>query len=247
MSENHSKNNTQTGPLIATIVVAVLAIAAVVALIITMNNNSSSSGEGVSSVVTDVGFQPTQELVDECTYAAHDLVADSYSIIRLFVSEGLPHYDEPYGNEPEDGLYTVNSTEYKTLEDIESLVKRVYTNSEAERIMNMGVYKERKVLVDIVYDDTAESADTATAEAERPLYKEETVLGISADFKADSEYNKGWSACSIAVLPKSETECELTIYLGGMSADDAEADPDSVLETAMIKIDGEWKLAAFVY
>lgn len=254
MSENKPKytQNTTNVSLIATIIVAVLAIVLAVVAIITMRNSSDTPA--TSSVVSNTDFRPTQELVDECTYAAHDLVADSYSIIRLFVSEGLPHYDEPYGNKPEDGLYTVNSTEYTSLEDIENLVRRVYTNAEAERILGMKVYQNRKILVDIVYDDsTAESTSEAETAEPRPLYEEKTVLGISEEFTPNESYNKGWDSCSIAVLPKSETECELTIYLGGIatsetgSAETAEADPDSVLETAMVKIDGEWKLAAFVY
>lgn len=249
MSENKPKytQNTTNVSLIATIIVAVLAIVLAVVAIITMRNSSDTPA--TSSVVSNTDFRPTQELVDECTYAAHDLVADSYSIIRLFVSEGLPHFDEPYGNKPEDGLYTVNSTEYTSLEDIENLVRRVYTNSEAERILGMKVYQNRKILVDIVYDDsTAEStAETETVEP-RPLYEEKTVLGISEEFTPNESYNKGWNSCSIAVLPKSETECELTIYLGGISTKETGSEEtDSVLETAMVKIDGEWKLAAFVY
>ncbi len=245
MSENNSKSGSSAVSLIATAIVAVLAIVLAVLAILSMNkNNPSAENSSVSSVVQPV-FHPTQELVEECTYAAHDLVKESYDVVRLFVSEGLPHYDEPYGNAPEDGLYTVNSTDYSSLEDIEALVKSIFINSEAERIMSMGVYKERRVLVDIVYDD-ATSEPAATEEA-RPLYEEQTVLGISADFVPDESANEGWESCSIAVLPKSETECELTIYLGGIDGETSDPDPDSVLETAMVKIDGAWKLAAFVY
>lgn len=250
MSENKSKQNTSVAPLIATIIVAVAAIALAIVAILTLRNKDSDADN--SSQQWESSFVPSETLLEECTYAAHDLVADSYSIIRLFVTEGLAHYDEPYGNLPEDGIYTVNSTEYTSLEQIEELVRSVFVNAEAERILTnidgngMAVYLNREVLVDIVYTDEPETDEA------RPLYTTENVLGINADFVPDSDYSKDWSSVSIAVLPKSETECELTIYLGGYTPAESgevgeEPDPDSVLETAMVKIDGEWRLSVFVY
>lgn len=242
MSENKKKKQTETAPLIATIIVAVLAMAAVIVLLITINSadKNKQTSDNTPAVTTQ---QFSAEFVESCQFAAQDLVRDSYKVIRLFVSEGLPHYDEPYGNEPDDGLYTVNSTDYSSLEDIENLVRSVYKNSEAERIMNLGVYKNRKVLVDIVYEDT--TAEAATTE-NRPLYEEKEVLGISAAFTPDAAANEGWTEyCSIAVMPKSETECELTISVGG--SEDGSVAPVKTLETAMVKIEGEWKLASFVY
>lgn len=243
MSENKKKKQTETAPLIATIIVAVLAMAAVIVLLITINSaDKNKQTEDNTPAVTTHQF--SEEFVENCQFAAQDLVRDSYKVIRLFISEGLPHYDEPYGNEPDDGLYTVNSTDYSSLEDIENLVRSVYKNSEAERIMNLGVYKNRKVLVDIVYEDTTAEA-AATAE-DRPLYEEKEVLGISAAFTPDASANEGWTEyCSIAVMPKSETECELTISVGG--SEDGSVAPVKTLETAMVKIEGEWKLASFVY
>ena len=246
MSEYNHKNTTSAGPLIATIVVAVLAIILAVVAILTLNkSNEQPENRPASTTSADPTFRPTDELIEECTYKAHDLVKASYKVIRLFVSEGLAHYPEPYGNEPEDGLYTVNSTEYGSLADIEALVNSVYVSSEAERIMNLGVYRERTILAAIVYEDnTAEASETAE---NRPLYEERKVIGIDAKFKPNDAVNEGWDSCSIAVLPKSETECELTIYLGGLDEETAQTDPNMVLETSMVKIDGEWKLAKFVY
>ena len=242
MSEN-KKKQTETAPLIATIIVAVLAMAAVIVLLITINStDKNKQTEDNTPAVTTQQF--SAEFVESCQFAAQDLIRDSYKVIRLFVSEGLPHYDEPYGNEPDDGLYTVNSTEYNSLEDIESLVRRVYINSEAERIMNLGVYQNRKGLVDIVYEDT--TAEAAATTENRPLYEEGAALGISAAFSPEAAANGGRAEyCSIAVTPKSETECELTISVGG--SEDGNVAPVKTLETAMVKIEGEWKLASFVY
>lgn len=236
-----------TIPLIATIIVAAVAIAAVVIAIVTLNAGKGNTTPGQQGGVTNE-FRPTQELVEECTYAAHDLVADSYKIVRLFVTEGLAHYGEPYGNEPEDGIYTVNSQEYSSLSQIEDFVYSVYTNSEAERILKnidgngTAVYRDREILV----DDNSTVEGTADSSH---MYKTETVLGISADFAPDTGYTKDWSSCRIAVLPKSELECELTVYLDGLdeNSEITEENKGSVLEIPMLKVDGEWKLALFTY
>lgn len=248
---NSRKNSTSTVSLIATIIVAMAAIVlAIVAIFTIQKGNESQPENPQSSSVTE--FQPSEELITECTYAAHDLVAQSYSVLRLFVTEGLAHYDEPYGNLPADGIYTVNSTEYTSLEQIDELVRSVFIDAEADRIMKnidgsgMAVYKNREVFVDIVYT-TEPDPDSETAE-ERPLYTKQTVLGINADFTADPTKAEGWSECSIAVVPRSENECGLTIYLGGISADaDSEANADSILETSMVLTGSGWKLTEFVY
>ena len=115
MSEQKNKKQ-NTASLVATIVVAVLAIAAVVAMIFVMNG-----GEKKQEISVSEDFRPTAEFEQECEYQAHDLVKGGFDVIRLFVTQGLPHKDEPYGNAPEDGIYTVDtekSGEYKTLSDI---------------------------------------------------------------------------------------------------------------------------------
>lgn len=236
MSEKNTKKQ-NTAPLIATIVVAVLALAAVIALILILNNNSGEKPASSSSEV----FRPTAKFEQECEYAAHDLVKDSYEIIRLFVTQGLPHLDEPYGNAPEDGIYTVNTEKsrgYASYEDIEKKVKSVYTDEEAEKVMKLDVYKKRTILV-----------DNPSAEENAPRYIEKTVLGISANFKADETREKLWESCALAVLPTSETECDITIYLDGTgdSSDISAVSEDKILRTKMVKTDAGWRLTEFVY
>lgn len=257
MSENKSKKSSSTAPLVATIVVALAAIALAVVAVVTLTKDNKNNVVLPDGSVVSTDFHPSDELVEECQYAAHDLVKNNYQIIRLFVTEGLPHYDEPYGNLPEDGIYTVNSTDYTSLSQIEELVKSVFVNSEAERILTnidgngLAVYKNREILADVVddaaADESAEESDISDETVSRPHYTTETVLGISADFKPDTEYSKDWSSCSIAVIPISENECQLTIYLGGYDSSAGSVDPDTVLETQMVKVDGEWKLSVFVY
>ena len=240
MSEKNTKQSKV--PLIATIVVTVLALAAVVALILILNKPAEKS-----PAPSDEVFRPTAEFEQECSYEAHDLVKESYEIIRLFITQGLPHLDEPYGNAPEDGIYTVNTEKsrgYASYEDIEKKVKSVYTDEAAEKVLHdidgkgFEVYKKRTILVDNPLTD--ENA---------PHYKEAVVLGINADFKADTTREKLWESCSLAVLPTSETECDITIYLDGTgdSSDISSVSEDKILRTKMVKTDAGWRLKEFVY
>lgn len=249
-----SKQKTSLAPLISTIIVAVLAIAVVIValLLITGDNGASSAGSGTPDASVTESFKPTQELVDECTYAAHDLVADNYRIVRLFVTEGLEYEPEPYGNLPEDGLYTVSSNEYKTLQQIEELVNSVFVEEEAVRVLDnidgkgLAVYQNREKLVKA--ENTADTTAEATEESASVQYKTEYVLGISADFAPDKSYTKDWSSCRIAIIPRSETLCDLTVYLNGLDENTAtEADSDSVLKMTMVKVEQDWRLEKFVY
>ena len=103
-----SRKTSSNAAIIATIVVALAAIAAMIILLVMM------SGRDKEESSSDTGFHASQELFDECLYSAHDLVSENYKILKLYIIEGLPHKEEPYGNEPEDGIYTVDSEEYTT-------------------------------------------------------------------------------------------------------------------------------------
>ncbi len=249
-----SKQKTSLAPLISTIVVAVLAIVVVIAaiLLITGDDGTSAADGNAPDASISESFKPTQELVDECTYAAHDLVADNYRIVRLFVTEGLSYESEPYGNLPEDGLYTVSSNDYKTLEQIEELVRSVFVEEEAVRVLDnidgkgLAVYQNREKLVKV--EDTEDTTAEATEESASVQYKTEYVLGISADFVPDTDYTKDWSSCRIAIIPRSETLCDLTVYLDGLDETTAtDTDADSVLKMTMVKVEQDWRLEAFVY
>ena len=240
MSENNKKQN--PAPLISTIVVAVLAAAAVVVLIFILNGNPDDN-----KTITPESFRPTADFEQECENAAHDLVSGNFEIIRLFLTQGLPHLDEPYGNAPEDGIFTVDterSGSFKTLSDIENKVKSIYTDEAADKILHdingngFEVYKNRKILV-----------DDPSAGENAPRYKETTVLGINANFKASASIEELWQSCSLAVLPTSETECEITIYLGSAEPDSSETSSENgrVIRTKMTKSGADWRLTEFVY
>lgn len=250
------KQNTNNLPLIATIVVALVAIALAVTAIIMMNKTPSQgqSGGDTPGQVQDTSYL-TPEYREECEYAAHDLLNSSHEILRLFVTEGLFHEDEPYGNLPEDGYYTVNSTDYTSLEQIEELVRSVYAEDAAQQILKnsdgngLAVYAEREQLVRV--EETASTAESsATGEIQTaesvPKYEKIYKLGISADFKPDE--SKSWSSCAITIDYLEEGRCGLTVYLDGVDSSSGVTDENrgSVLEMTMIKLDEGWRLAEFV-
>lgn len=247
------KQNSNNLPLIATIVVALVAVALAVTAIIMMNNTQGQTSQPDSvtdSQVPDTSYL-TPEYREECEYAAHDLLNASHEILRLFVTEGLFHEDEPYGNLPEDGYYTVNSTDYTSLEQIEELVRSVYIEDAAQQILKnsdgkgLSVYANREQLVRVEQPET--TAET-TAESEESGTKYETVykLGISADFQPNEA--KSWSSCAITIDYLENGRCGLTVYLDGVDSGNGITDEnrDSVLEMTMIKMDEGWRLAEFV-
>ena len=230
MSEKNTNGTERAlGPLIATALVGVAAIAAVIFLIV-MNaggNNGSDSSGGLSSNAV-ITFRPTEELVDECNNNAHDLVANNYEVLRLFLLEGVPHEDEPYGNEPEDGYYTAKSSRFPTMESMETFVKSTFVADEAERILRDFDGNGRAVYV------AREGYDGA--------------LGVKADFQPDTSYNKPWESSRIQFVPVSETECSLKVFLGADEETDlSTVSEDHILETTMIKGEDGWRLTELVY
>ena len=249
------KQNTNNLPLIATIVVALVAVALAITAIIMMNkapDKPQQPDNGTSSQVQDTSYL-TPEYREECEYAAHDLLNASHEILRLFITEGLFHEDEPYGNLPEDGYYTVNSTDYTSLEQIEELVRSVYIEDAAQQILKnsngkgLAVYANREQLVRV--EQTASTAESSsTGESGESGTKYETVykLGISADFQPNEA--KSWSSCAITIDYLEEGRCGLTVYLDGVDSSNGITDENrgSVLEMTMIKLDDGWRLAEFV-
>lgn len=249
-----TKKNSNNIPLIATIIVAAAAIVLAAAAMIVMNRTPASSTESGTSPrpqVQDTSYI-TPEYQEECEYAAHDLLNNSHEILRLFVTEGLFHEDEPYGNLPEDGYYTVNSTDYTSLRQIEDLVHSVYAENAAEQILKnsngngLAVYAEREQLVRVEQSaSTAESTAQATAES-GTKYEKIYKLGISADFVPNE--SKSWSSCAITIDYLEEGRCGLTVYLDGVDSSNGVTDENrgSVLEMTMVKLDDGWRLAEFV-
>lgn len=223
-------------PTIATIIVAILAIGVAIFAVYKTNKDKEPI---VSQVVEEV-YIPTEDEQNEIFEAAHKLVQNNFLVMRLYVTDGLLHKDEPYGNLPEDGVYTANSDIYKRLSDITSIVDATYSAPEAERIKTNLDGNGLTVYSDRVIDSDSEDA----------VDGKETVLGISADFEK-TEYTKDYSNCPIVINPVNPETITLTIYLNGTKPA-TETEPttaleDDMLTVNMLKINGEWRLEKLVY
>ncbi len=209
---------------IVTALVAVAAIAAVAAGIIMMTKKEEPDAPDSTPSISEA-------LVDECGKAANELVQNNYTVLKLYVIEGLP-YKTVYGNRSEDGYYTVDDENYKDFSQIEELVKSTYAADEAERILTRFPVKMEDGVKDAqVYTQHKDPVDGSEC------------LGIIEGFMPDKEYSRDWSKCKITISPKSETECELTVIADGYTEDEAKSHPESVLTTKMVKQDGKWLMS----
>lgn len=228
---NKKMSGSHTGSVIATAAVGLAAVAAVVFLVIMVTNGiGGNNSESTGGLITNVpeNFHPSAELIDECNNNAHDLVAGNYEILRLFRLEGVPHEDEPYGNEPEDGYYTAKSSMFATYAGLAAYVKSILVEEEAERVLENFDGNGLKVY------GTREEHDGA--------------LGIYAGFTPDETYDKPWESTRIQFVPMSETECSLRIFLGADEETDLTAVPSEMtLDATMLKGDDGWRLTKLVY
>lgn len=271
MSEQEKeKRKSSVSTIVATVIVAVAAAAALIVLIVMTKKSPESENRLPDD--TAVMFRPTQEFVDECGEHAQELVAGNYRVVRLYISEGLAHLSEPYGNRPEDGLYTADSDEFRTYEQVESLVRSVYVEEEADRILTrmpsdpagtgessgdvpefIAVYGARDIFVDLadLEDDVSvpKVPEVVIPPAEgEPTYVKKSVLGISEYFKPDTGYKKPWGSTSIRIIPISEDECDITVYLGAdKDVDLSSVEETDILSTKMLKTGDEWRLTELIY
>lgn len=291
-SQKKEQRSSAVSTVVATVIVAAAAVAAIIVLIMMSKKPDAQQKLPDGTTVT---FKPTQEFADECGEKAQELLAGNYKVVRLFVSEGLSHLGEPYGNPPEDELYTVDSEEYETFEQVESLVKSIYTAEEANRILTqmpsdpaahrkntaagesgasansdeeisrpelIAVYAPRDVYVDIIEESSDVSipkvpdvvipqpseSGTESHRPSEPTYVKKSVLGISEYFKPYTDYKKPWGSISLKVIPANEEECYITVYLGaGRDVDLSSVEDTDILNTKMVKENGEWRLTDLVY
>ena len=98
----------------------------------------TSSASGQSSVTeapeSDDSYKVADEIATEMQDAAIDLIKDNYTVLRLYYTKGMNHKEEPYGNSPEDGYYSVESDKYSSLSQLEEIVDRTYTADFAETV-----------------------------------------------------------------------------------------------------------------
>lgn len=203
--------------LIITVLAVLLAAGAMVFLIHTMNSDGNDDPRGSENTEPDVTeFQATQELVDDTQQAAYDLLPKNYRV-HQFLTRGMTHEEEPYGNLPEDGFYTCVSDEFKTFEDFSDFVKSIYTEATAEKLLTDPFGKGAVYGV----DDTG-------------------GLGLSSDFVPEEGESLSWSDVHFLCTPVSETECNVVVTLKDASDNDVDKEVSLLLEN------GVWKLSELV-
>lgn len=155
---------------------------------------------------------------DEMYDAAAVLVKNNFEVLCLYYTKGMSHKDEPYGNAPEDGYYTVKDSDYSSLEELETLVDDTFAEEAAEIIKTNSL-------------------------GYGPIYKtrDNGSLGIIQNF-TPMPYTRSWDNPGCKITAVSETECsiELTIH-------DKESGEEVVLTADMIKTDKGWRLTEIVF
>lgn len=227
-----SKKN--TAATIATIIVAVLAIATTLFLLYQTSQQQIQENQ--------YNYVPSDEVNEEMNMNAVTLIKNNCEVFRIYLQYGLPHQAEPYNNVPEDGYYIVKSENYKTFSDIETLVNSTFVEKEAKRI-----------LTNINGDDVAVYAEETDDDGNKGIGLDAKMVDENGRFKAIA-YDYTWSEAKFTLLPKSNTECDITVELNP-AEETSSADTSSGSESGntkkitanMLKVNGQWRLQKLVY
>ena len=178
-----------TAATIITIVIAVLALATTLFLLYRMSQEQTQE-------MPPAAFVPSDEVNVEMNENAVKLVKNNCEVFRVFLQYGLPHETEPYNNKPDDGLYTVKSDTYKSVADLEKLLKETFVEKEAQRILD-GIGDNGKIFAD---------------QKDGTLGIAESCIDSTGKFKG-LDYAYSWTNANVTLLPVSNTECKITIEL----------------------------------
>ncbi len=213
-TKKKKKNGINAASLIITLAAVILAVVAIIFLIKTTGSDEETGTTSTEPNSTE--FQATQELVDATQQAAYDLLPKNYKVFQ-YLTRGMTHEDEPYGNLPEDGFYTCVSDEFNNFEDFSNYIKEIYTEKTAEKLLtdpfgNGPVYG---------VDDTG-------------------ALGLSSEFVPSEEEGLSWADVHFLCTPVSETECNVKVTLKDASGSDVDK------EVKLVSENGQWKLTELV-
>lgn len=202
-------------------------IAAIAVFILVYNASGSfvpqaeekpSQTQSTEDIKKPDGYQVSEELSEEMKDEATKLLSNNYTILKLYYTKGMEHKDEPYGNTPEDGYYTVDSNKYSSIQELEALVDETFTEEQAN----------------VVKTDPLGYG---------PIYKERDNgdLGIIANF-TPMPYDRSWDNPTFSIKPVSEKECSIDVTIREKSDDS-----DVSLTAQMVKTEEGWKLTAIVF
>lgn len=201
-------------------------VAAVVTFILVLNNTEQtpsstpapSTSASQSQTADPSVYIPDEQTSEEMKDAAIELLSGNYEVLKLFYTRGLDHKDEPYGNAPEGGYYTVSDSEYTSFSQLEELVNSIFCEEQAkitlENSLGYGaVYTER--------------------------YNGE--LGIIENF-TPMEYDISWENPDFSIDPVSDEECALIITLRTRDGGEEVAKSGE-----MVKTEKGWRLKSIIF
>ncbi len=215
----------ESTPLYAALLsIGAVAAIAVFAVVLALNpvaekpDNDEPMQTSVSTTAAPQGYEADAELAEEMKDEAQALVTKNYEILSLYYIHGTDHKDEPYGNAPEDGYYTVKDDTYSSIEQLEALVDSTFLTEQAETVKSNSL-------------------------GYGPIYsvRSNGDLGIIANF-TPMPYEKSWENPKFTIEPVSDTECIIHITLHGK--DNGEEIP---LNGEMTKTDEGWRLKTILF
>ena len=219
----------ESAPLYAAFLgVGAAAAIAVFAIVLSMNPGGTEAAQSgtvpvsstTAAVQTDepAGYSPDEELGEEMKDAAIELLSSNYEVLRLYYTSGLDHKDEPYGNAPEDGYFTVKDDKYSSLAQLEELVDSTFVAEQAKTT------KENSL-------------------GYGPIYKERSggELGIIENF-TPMAYEISWDNPQFTIEPKSDEECIINVVLHNRTSGEEVA-----LKGEMIKTADGWRLKTVLF
>ena len=218
----------ESAPLYAAFLgVGAAAAIAVFAIVLNMNPGGSDapqSGSVPVSTTTAVqtnepaGYSPEAELGEEMKDAAIELLSSNYEVLRLYYTSGMDHKDEPYGNAPEDGYFTVKDSKYSSLSQLEELVDSTFVKEQAETTKNNSL-------------------------GYGPIYKERSggELGIIENF-TPMAYDISWDNPQFTIEPQSDEECIINVVLHHRASGE-----EVQLKGEMIKTEDGWRLKTILF
>ncbi len=164
------------------------------------------------------GYDIEEGLAEEMKDAAEGLVSSNYEVLSLYYIHGLDHKEEPYGNAPEGGYYTVDSDEYTSIEQLEALVDSTFVAEQAEQIKTNSL-------------------------GYGPIYKARANgdLGIIENF-TPMEYDTSWENPTFKIEPQSDTECVIQITLHNRTSGE-----EVKCTGEMIKTENGWLLKTILF
>lgn len=201
------------------------AVAAIAAFAIVMNlapatekTDRASDTATTTAASQSVGYVADADAAEEMKDAAQELVSNNYEILSLYYIHGMSHKDEPYGNAPEDGYYTVDSDEYTSLAQLEELVDSTFLPEQAQTVKTNPL-------------------------SYGPIYKERNNgdLGIIENF-TPMDYNTSWDNPQFSIEPISDTDCVINIIIHDRTSGD-----EVKLTGEMTKTEEGWRLKTILF